>query len=539
MFDNLSKLVINKYNGGVFPLYFKDDKTCGTGLCNTSIFVDDKIRLNIRHVEYSLWHSESGKYQSREQGSISYYHREDKNELKTNNYYCELDPETFKITRVNLIDTSKLDVKPIWNFIGLEDARLVKWQNKYYLSGVRRDTTPNGVGRMELSELEINDETVKEVSRTRIDVPDKNSYCEKNWMPFLNKPYHYVKWSNPTEIVKINLEDKISETIYSGEKITSLKRDIRGSSQVIEWFDDTYLCITHETDFVPQDINGWKDADYYHRFVIFNSDYSIKYVSDDFNFMCARVEFCVGMAEHKEDILITFGFQDNGSYLLKINKESLREVLDTELNKRELLETELNNKSSLCNLAEKYYVDKCPKYHHYYTPEYNKILKDKKYSTMLEIGIGYSELMQKYTTSDYKSGASLYMWRDYFKDCIIHGADIRDININEDRIHIHKCDQSDEKSLISLISNIGNLDFIIDDGSHIIEHQILSFNILSRFCNDIYIIEDINYEDIHKIEEICPIDFTFSSYIHNNDVQGFVCFQRIKHKMRDINIYLN
>ena len=336
MFENLSKLVINKYNGEIFPLYFKDDKTCGTGLCNTSIFVDDKIRLNIRHVEYSLWHSESGKYQSREQGSISYYHREDKNELKTNNYYCELDPETFKITRVNLIDTSKLDVKPIWNFIGLEDARLVKWQNKYYLSGVRRDTTPTGIGRMELSELEINDETVKEVSRTRIDVPDKNSYCEKNWMPFLNKPYHYVKWSNPTEIVKINLEDKISETIYSGEKITSLKRDIRGSSQVIEWFDDTYLCITHETDFVPKDINGWKDADYYHRFVIFNSDYSIKYVSDDFNFMCARVEFCVGMAEHKEDILITFGFQDNGSYLLKINKESLRELLETELNNQEV-----------------------------------------------------------------------------------------------------------------------------------------------------------------------------------------------------------
>lgn len=140
MFENLSKLVINKYNGEIFPLYFKDDKTCGTGLCNISIFVDDKIRLNIRHVEYCLWHSESGKYLSRDQGSLSYYHREDKNELKTNNYYCELDPETFKITRVNLIDTSEFDVEPIWEFVGLEDARLVKWLNKYYLTGVRYNT---------------------------------------------------------------------------------------------------------------------------------------------------------------------------------------------------------------------------------------------------------------------------------------------------------------------------------------------------------------------------------------------------------------
>tara|TARA_Y100000389_G_scaffold12878_1_gene11528 strand:+ start:1092 stop:2705 length:1614 start_codon:yes stop_codon:yes gene_type:complete len=344
MLENLSNIIINKYNGNIVPLYFKDDKTCGTGLCNPSILVEgDKIRLNIRHVEYSLWHSESGKYQSREQGSLSYYHREDKNELMTNNYYCELDPETFKITRVNLIDTSKLDVKPIWNFIGLEDARLVKWSDKYYLSGVRRDTTPNGVGRMELSEIEINDDSVKEVSRLRIDVPDENSYCEKNWMPFLNKPYHYVKWTNPTEVVSVDLEEKVSETIYIGEKITSLKRDIRGSSQLIEWFDNTYLCITHETDFVPQDINGWKDVDYYHRFIIFNKDYSIKYVSDDFNFMCARVEFCVGMAEHKEDILITFGFQDNGSYLLKINKESLRELLDTELNNHEINDETENN----------------------------------------------------------------------------------------------------------------------------------------------------------------------------------------------------
>jgi len=37
--------------------------------------------------------------------------------------------------------------------------------------------------------------------------------------------------------------------------------------------------------------------------------------------------------------------------------------------------------------------------------------------------------MQKYTTNEYKSGASLYMWRDYFKNYKIHGADIREFNI--------------------------------------------------------------------------------------------------------------
>ena len=67
--------------------------------------------------------------------------------------------------------------------------------------------------------------------------------------------------------------------------------------------------------------------------------------------------------------------------------------------------------TELCELAEKYYVDKCPKFHHYYTPEYHKILNNKQYNSMLEIGIGYPELMRKYTNANYKSGASLYMWR--------------------------------------------------------------------------------------------------------------------------------
>ncbi len=327
---NISKIVINKYNGDIFPLYFINDNINGTGLCNPSIFVDDKIRVILRHVEYSLFHSENGKFYSEQQGSLSYYHQDDKNELKTNNYYCELNPNTLEIERYNLIDTSALDQKPIWEFVGLEDARLVYWDNKYYLSGVRRDTTTNGVGRMELSEIEIEKDNVKEISRRRIELI-KYSYCEKNWMPILDKPYHYVKWTNPTEVVKVNLETNTAETIYLGNHINNLPRDIRGSSQLIKWIDDCFLCITHETDFIQSDINGWKNVDYYHRFIIFNDDFSIKYISNYFNFMSCRVEFCVGLAQYKNDILITYGFQDNGSYLLKINKDNLIKLLENEL----------------------------------------------------------------------------------------------------------------------------------------------------------------------------------------------------------------
>ena len=33
------------------------------------------------------------------------------------------------------------------------------------------------------------------------------------------------------------------------------------------------------------------------------------------------MEFAVGMCEYNNDYLITFGFQDNAAYILRVNKE--------------------------------------------------------------------------------------------------------------------------------------------------------------------------------------------------------------------------
>jgi len=329
MYENLVKTIINDYNGSIKPLIIDSKLTGGTGITNSSLLVEnDKIHMIIRHVEYTLYHCENEqKYQSAEQGPLSYYHREDKEELKTNNYYCELNTETLEIIKTLKIDTSKLDVKPIWTFVGLEDARLVKWLNKFFLCGVRRDTTINGQGRMELSEIIIEEDSVKEMNRNRIEVPDINSYCEKNWMPIIDEPFNFVKWTNPTEIVKVDLENNNCKQIYINDIKYNLPYDIRGGSPLIEWDENSYICITHEVDFTLKNQNGFKNADYYHRFIIFNKDYSIKYISDSFNFMTAKVEFCIGLAKYKNYILITFGFQDNSSYIIKINKDKLEELI--------------------------------------------------------------------------------------------------------------------------------------------------------------------------------------------------------------------
>ena len=340
MYENLVKTIINDYDGTIKPLIINSELTNGTGITNSSLFVEnDKIHLIMRHVEYTLYHCENDqKYQTAEQGPLSYYHQEDKEELKTNNIYCELNPNTLDIIKEIKIDTSKLDKPPLWTFIGLEDARFVKWDNKYFLCGVRRDTTTNGQGRIELSEINIEETKVTEINRNRIEVPDINSYCEKNWMPILDKPFQFVKWTNPTEIVEVNLEENNCKQVFIGNKtynLASWRRapafDIRGGSPLIEWDDNSYICITHEVDFVLKNQNGFKDADYYHRFIIFNKDYTIKYISEQFNFMTAKVEFCIGLAKYKNDILISFGFQDNCSYIIRINRDKLEQLIYNKL----------------------------------------------------------------------------------------------------------------------------------------------------------------------------------------------------------------
>jgi len=108
---------------------------------------------------------------------------------------------------------------------------------------------------------------------------------------------------------------------------------------------------------------------------------------------------------------------------------------------------------------------------------------------------------------DYKVGASLRAWKEFFINANIFGLDIETKSLfEEDRIKCFLSDQSNENSLIKTIDEIKkylnkndiSFDLIIDDGSHILNHQITSLITLAKFLNknSFYIIEDINAESI-------------------------------------------
>jgi hypothetical protein len=325
MEKNLVKSIINE-GGDIYPLIIPAELTNGTGLMNPSVMVKNgKVIVIIRNVNYTFYHSEKKLFQH-PYGPLTYIHPEDDIHLRTWNWYCELS-EDFKINKFHKIDTSKFDTyEPLWDFVGLEDARLIEWDNKLFISGVRRDTTTNGQGRMEISEIEVSEDGVKEITRKRIELSSNpDSYCEKNWMPILDMPFHYIKWTNPTELVKIDYDVGLSKTLSLRESI-SLPRDLRGGSQVLP-FQNGYIAITHEVDLFRSEVDR-KDAVYYHRFVVWDKNFNIIKVSPEFHFMDADVEFCIGLADYGDYYLITLGFQDNAAYILKAPKSFIKDFIN-------------------------------------------------------------------------------------------------------------------------------------------------------------------------------------------------------------------
>lgn len=323
---SLAKVAIDA-GGSIHPLIMPADQTNGTGLMNPSIFIDgDQILCVVRHVNYTLYHSEQKKFQH-QWGPLQYLHPENDIKLRTWNFLCVLNPD-LSVKKIHKVDTSKLDVTPIWDFVGLEDARLFRWNGILYMSGVRRDTTTNGQGRMELSEIELTDDYAREISRVRMPAPRADdSYCEKNWMPIIDQPYTYVKWSNPTEVVQYNLNDKTTTAIYldDGSNFVWNLPDLRGSSHVLP-YKDYYFALIHTVDLQRTNL-GQKDGSYQHRFVVWDRNWKIIKVTEQFSFMRADIEFCCGAAFYGDDLLLSFGFQDNVAFILRMPKTLLSEML--------------------------------------------------------------------------------------------------------------------------------------------------------------------------------------------------------------------
>lgn len=92
-------------------------------------------------------------------------------------------------------------------------------------------------------------------------------------------------------------------------------------------------------------------------------------------------------------------------------------------------------------------------------------------------------------------GASLRTWREYFPKANIIGVDIQPSckQFESERIHIELADQSNLEHLAQLAATHGPFDLIVEDGSHMWEHQITTLRALFPFLRNggHYVVEDL------------------------------------------------
>jgi hypothetical protein len=105
-----------------------------------------------------------------------------------------------------------------------------------------------------------------------------------------------------------------------------------------------------------------------------------------------------------------------------------------------------------------------------------------------------------------KPGASLRVWREFFPNAIIYGADIdRDVLFEEDRIKTFYIDQLDPNSVEAFWKNVGvdDFDLIVDDGLHTFDAGSCLFKNSAKYLSDngVYVIEDVVLSDLIRYKK--------------------------------------
>ena len=169
------------------------------------------------------------------------------------------------------------------------------------------------------------------VARSLIDVAGlKNKDPQALAEYFLQVGINSVKHCKDQK-VKFDIENGTTETIHhERESYTEMVRDLRGGTQVYPIGDGKRITFTHEVD-LTRDTFSRKDGHYNHRIVVWDEDWNLIHKTRDFHFMGTQIdpttgyeyniEFATGMTFLDGNIIIAFGYQDNGTFLLKMPED--------------------------------------------------------------------------------------------------------------------------------------------------------------------------------------------------------------------------
>lgn len=193
-------------------------------------------------------------------------------------------------------------------------------------------------------------------------------------------------------------------------------------------------------------------------------------------------------------------------------KFSYRSHTDTPVNPLTLLSEKFGSDKGSTQILNPY-----PWKPHSYTHFYHHIFAHCRgnIKNVFECGIGTSdETIKSNMSATGATGASLLMWREYFPNAHIFGADIDSKTLFQDsRISTFQMDQMNENSIQQYWKNLENISFdlMIDDGLHSFSAGITLFeNSIQKLSQyGLYFIEDVNTFDLARYQEY----FSFRNYM--------------------------
>jgi len=306
-------------NGGsdydlMYPQSIFKRKYCTS---NTScVWFNNELIINTRLVEYiKLFQNDNIRVLTSENYTQTYFYT--KNGFNSRNIMSKFSDGTLCDT----IETIYPD-STYWDcyYRGLEDGRLVVWNDKLYIYGTRWDRVEDK-GCICIYELDENMQPFNEI----IVHPQGSGNCEKNWGAVEDRPFTFVYCNNPTDIVQVN-ERGDCWLVKSNGKNENITKAIKGSTQIVRYDDNTYISMVHTNDWHVK--GEFSYSDYLTAFVFYDNDLNIIKMSDWFVFKAPMCEFTCGMAIKGDDVYITYSQLDCTSSILITNKDTINKFVD-------------------------------------------------------------------------------------------------------------------------------------------------------------------------------------------------------------------
>ena len=297
-----------------FPI-FRDDTAVCSEFRPTSmsyLYYKGEHILNIRYVNYWLYPS----------GGYLIHHPE--RHIYTKNYCSFWDQANgYEPICLNEMDESSVALENYSGSIyGLEDIRLYEYRDSIYFIATNINYSSVGRNRMIRGKYNIEKRIYEDC--TVLIPPNRDSWCEKNWIPVIKgeKEYFIYKWF-PFEVGTL-----VEKTDDLGDSYTQLDicvqyrhrtpffEKVRGSSTFIPVIDG-YLGVVHFSE-------ERSPRQYFHMLVLLDKEtlMPLRY-SSHFFFNNISIEFCIGFAIIDDAYHFWVSNFDRDPELVIIKKESI------------------------------------------------------------------------------------------------------------------------------------------------------------------------------------------------------------------------